>query len=171
MAKKTTNLENKTVLFDFDDGADPVPFELSKCSKAMIVQLALHGASQKTGDSYASAKKVCADTDINPVAWSREQAEGVVEQLYNDDWTVRVPGIAAVTDLATALAEVIEGVTVDAAIARLAESDKDEKAALRKHPDIAAVLARIKSERAAAKAEQASKKAGTGEDLSGFMGG
>lgn len=168
MAKKTVDLESKTVTFDFDDGATPVVFELGRCSKAMLVQLALHGGSQKGGDSYASAKKVCADTDIDPVAWSREQVEGVIDQLYNDDWTVRVPGAGVATDLATALAEAVN-CEMSEAIARLSEASKEDRAALRKHPDIAAVLARIKSERASAKADAAAAKAGTGEDLSAFM--
>jgi hypothetical protein len=168
MAKKSVDTETQTIGFDFGEGVDAVGFDLSKCSPAMLIQLALHGASQKIGDSYASAKSAVADTDIDPAAWSSGQAAGVVAQLYSDDWTVRSAGSAAVTDLATALAEAV-GCDIEAATSRLADADKDEKASLRKHPAVAAVLTRIKAERAAAKAAQAEAKAETGDDLSGFM--
>lgn len=167
MAKKTVDLEAKTVTFDFGDGNLEV-FELSKCSKAMVIQLALHGGSQKVGDSYASAKKICADTDIDPNEWSRSQAASVVGQIYEDDWTVRTAGAGTITDLTIALAEAA-GCTVEDATTRLAEIEKDERASLRKHPDIAAVLTRIKAERATAKAKDAAKKAGTGDNLQDFM--
>ncbi len=170
MAKKAVDLETKTVSFTFGEGIEPVLFELAKCSPEMITQLALHGFSQKGGDSYASAKSQTEGTEIDPAEWSRAQVAGVVEQVLNDDWTVRTPGSAQATDLATALAEAVDCEVADA-IERLADADKDEKAALRKHPDIAAILARIKVERATAKAAIAAAKAGTGEDLSEYMNG
>lgn len=171
MAKKTTSLETQTVSFDFEDGKDPVVLELSKCSKEMIVQLALHGASQKGGDSYASAKKTCAGTDIDPVVWSRAQAQGVVDQIYANDWTVRTPGAGAVTDLATALAEAVT-CEVSEAVERLTTESKEGRAELRKHPKIKAILDRIKLERQKAKAAASAKAAkGAAEDdsLAGFM--
>lgn len=161
MAKKTVDLEARTVTFDFDDGNEPVVIEYDNFSDSMKIQTSLHGTSQKGGDSYASAKKTCEETGADPVEWSRAQCEQVRDQLYNDDWTVRIAGAGAVTDLMTAFEEV-----TGAELA--ADLDADQKKALRAHPDIAAVLARIKSERAAAKAEAAAKKVGTGEDLSGF---
>ncbi len=172
MAKKTVDLKSQVVTFDFGEDADGNPrietFLLSECSDEMKIQLALHGASQKGGDSYASAKKTCEGTEVDPTEWAQQQAAGVIKQLYEDDWSVRTPGTATATDLATALAEAAS-CTMDEAIARLADADADDKKALRKHPDIAAVLARIKSERAAAKAATAEAKAGTGSDLSEFM--
>ena len=168
MAKKTVDLEKQVVTFDFGDGRVET-FILSECSDEMKIQLALHGASQKTGDSYASAKSQTDGTEIDPAVWSQSQAQGVIAQLYADDWTVRTPGSAAITDLATALSEAVDGCTVEDATERLADTTKEEKAALRKHPDIAAVLARIKSERATAKAEVAAAKAGSGPDLTEFM--
>lgn len=167
MAKKTTDVESKTVTFDFGDGRVET-FQLDNVSETMLIQLALHGASQKIGDSYASAKSATAETDVDPNDWSQAQANGVIGQLADDDWSVRQPGSASVTDLATALAEAAP-CTVEEAIERLADSDKDDKAALRKHPDVAAVLARIKRERAEAKEKTAAAKAGTGESLADFM--
>jgi len=161
MAKKIVDLSAQTVTFDFGDG-NVETFQLSECSEEMKIQLALHGASQKGGDSYASAKKTCADTGIDPVAWSQEQASGVIKQLYDDDWTVRTPGAGTSTDLAVAFEEVTGSPLADGL-------EKEDKAALRKHPDIAAVLARIKRERAEAKEKAAEAKVGTGPDLSDYM--
>lgn len=162
MAKKTTDLETQTVTFDFGDGRVET-FKLSDCSDAMKIQLALHGGSQKVGDSYASAKKVCADTDIDPTEWSQSQAHGVIAQIYEDDWTVRTPGAGAVTDLATALAEAVE-CEVSAAVERLADESKEGRAELRKHPKIKAILDRIKLDRQKKKAA-ASAKAAKSDDV------
>jgi len=167
MAKKSIDVENQTVTFDFGDGRVET-FTLSGISDEMKIQLALHGASQKIGDSYASAKSQTEGTEIDPSDWSQGQAAGVIAQLLADDWTVRAAGTSAVTDLATALAEAAD-CSVDEAVTRLVDADADEKKALRKHPGIAAVLARIKSERATAKLAQAEAKAETGSDLSDFM--
>ncbi len=168
MAKKTVSLETKSVGFDFGE-AGSVEVGLDQFDAEIVTRLALHGLSQKCGDSYASAKKATEGTDIDPAVWARGQVEAVVEQLVKKDWTTRTPGAGgAVTDLATALAEVV-GCPVEEAVARLADAEKEEKAGLRKHPDIAAVLSRIKAERAAAKAQKDAEKAGSGPDLSEFM--
>lgn len=168
MARKTTDLEAGTVTFEFGEGVEDVVFDYDKCSDAMKRQLGLHGASQKGGDSYASAKGACEGTEINPTEWSRAQAQGTVDQIYNDEWSIRVAGAGAVTDLAQALSEAVD-CTIEEAVERLADAEGDEKKALRKHPDVAAVLARIKSERAQTKAAIAEAKAGSGPDLSEFM--
>ncbi len=170
MAKKSTDVENKTVTFNFGDGIESVVFDLTDMTDEMLIQLALHGASQKIGDSYASAKAQTDGTEIDPAEWSRGQAAGVVAQLLASDWTVRVAGTSAVTDLAQALSEAV-GCSIEDAVARLGDADADDKKALRKHPDVAAVLARIKSERATARLAQAEAKAGTGPDLGEFMTG
>ena len=167
MTKKAINTEAKTVTFDFGDESQEL-FELAKVSEDIVIQLALHGASQKIGDSYAGAKAACAESEMDPTEYAKAQVQGVIGQLLAGDWTVRTPGGQTVTDLANALAEAV-GCPVEDAIERLTDADADDKKALRAHPDIAAVLARIKSERAAAKAKTAEAKAGSGPDLSEFM--
>ena len=162
MAKKTYDLEARTVSFDFDDGNPLVVVEYDKLSDDMKVHCGLHGISQKGGDSYASAKKVCEETGADPIEWSRAQCEGVRDQLMDDDWTVRTPGLGVSTDLSVAFEEVT-GETLSP------DLDADQKKALRAHPDIAAVLATIKAKRATAKAEAAAKKVGTGEDLTDYI--
>lgn len=155
MAKKSIDVEAQSVTFDFGDGRVET-FKLAGMSDEMKIQLALHGASQKIGDSYASAKAQTDGTEIDPADWSQQQSAGVIAQLLADDWTVRSVGGATETDLMVAFAQVTGKDLV-------ADLDKDQKAALRKHPKIAAVLARIKSERADAKAA-ASAKAAEGHD-------
>ena len=130
----------------------------------MLIQLALHGASQKAGDSYASAKSATDGTDIDPNDWAMEQCAATIEQLYNDDWSVRrAGGGTTITDLARALAEVMPEVSESDAAARLADASKEDKAALRSHPQVKAVLERLRAERATAKAEAAAKSADTSD--------
>ena len=170
MAKKIVNVENQTVVFQFDNAGE-VTFDLAKCSDEMKLQLMLHGASQKIGDSYASAKSATADLDIDPAEWSREQAAAQVQNLYDGDWTVRGTGTGTgVTDLAVALAEA-SGQPLEECVEVLATKDKDEKAALRKHPAIEAILARLRRERAEAKEKKASAAAKDAPSLSGLFGG
>lgn len=155
MAKKTVSVETKSVTFDFDD-AGSITFDLTQVSDEMLIQLALHGASQKVGDTYAGAKAATEGTDIDPNEWAKGEAEAAIGQIYNDDWTVRKTGSGTgVTDLARALAEVMPDVTEQDAATRLADASKEDKAALRKHPAVKAVLERLRAERAAAKAESA----------------
>jgi len=156
MAKKAVDVEAQTITFDFGDGRVET-FTLADMSDAMKIQLALHGASQKIGDSYASAKSQTDGTEIDPADWSQQQAAGVVAQLLADDWTVRTPGSAQSTDLMSAFEEVT-GAELQS------DLSKEDKAALRKHPKIAAVLARIKSERADAKAAALAGKAEAADD-------
>lgn len=170
MPKKKPDVESGTVAFDFDDDAEALVFDLSKVSDDILRNLAIHGASQKIGDSYAGAKSATDGTGIDPNEWSRSQAESVISQLYEGKWIVRVPGEGAVTDLAVALSEVT-GATMEEATDRLKDASKDEKKALRAHPDIAAVLARIKRERAEKKEKELASKAGTGPDLTAFLTG
>lgn len=163
MAKKTTDIEARTVAFDFDDGEASIVIEYDKLSDAMKIHAGLHGISQKGGDSYASAKKTCAETGADPVEWSRAQCEQVQTQLYNDDWTVRVAGAGTTTDLAVAFEEVTsETLSPDL--------DADQKKALRAHPQIKAVLDRIKLERQARKAAVSEALAETADapDLTEF---
>ena len=50
--KKKIDVEAKTVTFTFEDDSTQV-LELGNLTPEMQTQLALHGLSQKAGDSYA----------------------------------------------------------------------------------------------------------------------
>lgn len=162
MAKKTIDRENNTVTFDFGDAGTEV-FELDNMSDEIKTALALHGASQKIGDSYAGAKSAVEDTDTDPNDWAKGQAAGVIGQLVAGDWTVRTPGSAKSSDLAIALSEAV-GAPLEDCIARLADADKDEKKALRAHPKVKAVLERLRAERATKKQAAAEAAAATASD-------
>ena len=78
----------------------------------------------------------------------------MVTRLYGGEWNIRAEGGVQVTMLAQALAEAAQVELADA-IAKVQDMDKEAKADLRKHPQIAAILARMEAERAEAKAEKA----------------
>ena len=154
MAKKQVAVETKSVSFSFDE-AGSVTFDLTKVSDEMLTQLALHGASQKVGDTYAGAKSATEGTSIDPNEWALGEAAAAIEQIYSGDWTVRRAGSGpGITDLARALSEVY-GISEAEAAEKLGEAEKDDKAAIRKIPQVKAVLERLRAERATAKAEAA----------------
>ena len=54
--KKSVSVENESVTFGFEGNS--VEFRLDQLPGEMITRLALHGLSQKLGDSYADSTKV-----------------------------------------------------------------------------------------------------------------
>lgn len=151
MTKKTINPDANSIVFSFEEGEDVV-FQMSELSEEIITKLALHGASQKIGDSYAGAAKACLETGADPVEYARASVSQVIAQLVAGDWTVRTgAGGPTATDLSKALAEAT-GANVDEWAEKLSESTPEEKKALRAHPAVKAILDRYRAERAAAKA-------------------
>ena len=122
---------------------------LGELTEEIVRQLALHGLSQKLGDAYAGVK--------GDPKTGFELAFAVAERLKNGEFNAKREGTGAtgrVTDLAKALAEVA-GRELSEAVARLDEMAKAEKLELRRHPRIAAVLARMAAERAQEAAQAA----------------
>jgi hypothetical protein len=122
---------------------------LSDLSEEIVKQLALHGLSQKLGDSYAGSKGDAGE--------AVKMARAVADRLKSGEWTAKREssgGTGRVTDLARALAEVA-GKEIVEAVAVLDGMEKGEKLALRKHARIAAVLARMAMEKAQAAADAA----------------
>lgn len=169
--QKKIDLENQSVTFTDSDGnvVEVITFDEIR-NAGLLEQAALHGISQKVGDSYAGALKATEGLDITPEAWSVQQVHENAERIRNGDWNLRTGGGgAAVTDLAVALAEAT-GSTIEEVSERLAtlEGDKGKeiKARLRKQPKVAAILARIKQERADKKAKELATKAENAEEIS-----
>lgn len=141
-------VSDQGVKFAFTDGVI-VEQILSDLPDSIVRQLALHGLSQKGGDSYSGADSV-------------EEARGllqkVLENLKNGNWSAaRAAGEGGkVTDLARALAEVT-GKDLGEVVTKLDEMSKADKMARRKHPAVAAVIARLANERALKKAQEAEK--------------
>jgi hypothetical protein len=131
----------------------------------MFVRLALHGASQKGGDSYAGAAEA-----ENPMAWARDAIKATIDQILAGDWRVVGVGGPRVTLLARALARVT-GRTPEQAQSVIdvkAERDDDGKPseagaawlkAIRGRSDIKKATADIKAEDAAKAKEAAGKLA------------
>lgn len=78
--KKSVSVENESVTFGFE--GNNMEFRLDQLPGEMITRLALHGLSQKLGDSYADSTKVTdpekAATDVwnnlKDGNWGRERA-------------------------------------------------------------------------------------------------
>lgn len=142
------NVTDTGVEFGFTNGENLV-LNLSDLSPEMVTQLALHGISQKVGDAYSGVK--------GNVEEAISLARAIIDRLKTGEFNAKREGGSAsgrVTDLARALSEVA-GKEISECVAKLDEMEKAEKLALRKHPKVAAVLARLAAERAAEAAVEA----------------
>lgn len=86
--------------------------DLSKLPEAVVVRLAVHGLSQKIGDSYAGAGKA-----EDPIAYADEAIRETIEQLLKGEWRVAsIAGAAGpkIGKLVRAVARAF-GITVEAA--------------------------------------------------------
>lgn len=166
--KKQVMDDRQAVTFDFGDGSQPVEIRLADLPPDIVTRLALHGLSQKAGDSYASAKAAVESGDYpSAEAFAREQVEGVVAMLTAGQWTSAREGgggVARVSLLVEAYAR-LKGCEVAEAKAIIDGLDDDQQKAAREVPAIKAAIATIKAERAAAAAEKASAKAGDTKGL------
>lgn len=145
------------VTLNFSDDAE-ITVNLDDLDEDIVRHLALHGLSQKLGDSYSGE---------SDVAVARAKAQAVADRLSSGDWRATREGGAGgrITDLAHALAA-LTGKEISEAAAVIEGMEKEEKKALRAHPQIKVKLAEISAERAKAAAE----KAGAGIDLTALMG-
>jgi hypothetical protein len=156
--KKILSVESGTVSFDAEDGSPVQVFDLSQAEKSAR-WLALHGASQKIGDTYAGA-----GAEANPVEFAKAMVAEMIGRLYAGD-TGRVAGAGAkrfgLLTLAYARAT---GCTEDEAHELIGGLEDDERKAVQKKPKIAAALAAIKAERAIAAAKKAADLAEAATD-------
>lgn len=154
MTKKLVSIENESVTITFDDG-ESVTLATADISTEMQVRAMLHGLSQKLGDSYAGAA-----SEADPLAYAKSAVADVIANLKAGDWRAATTGTGGsrVSDLALALAE-LQGIDIAQAVEALAESTDEQKDTLRKHPRVAAVMARIKAAKAAERAAKAAEKA------------
>src|SRR5690606_1991871 len=65
------------------EGGEPntIMFDLSKVTPSMLRMLALHGARQKIGDSYAGAK----ESGEDPVDYATAAILDTIKQLYAEE--------------------------------------------------------------------------------------
>ena len=123
--------------------------------EAIQKHLAVHGASQKIGDSYAGAK-----AEENPLAFAKESVKGVIDQLVAGIWRAAREGGGGprVSDLTAAWARV-SGDSVEASAEFIGSLSADDAKALRKKPKVAAALAAIAAEKAVARAAKLAEDA------------
>lgn len=88
------------VAFAFPDGHVET-IRLSELPQEMVFRLAVHGLSQKGGDSYASA-----GGEENPLGAAKDWLKATLDQIRKGDWRVTTPGGFRATMLAKALARV-----------------------------------------------------------------
>lgn len=161
MTKKVVNVEAGSVTFDFENGKTAV-FTLDSVSPEILKRLALHGASQKIGDSYANAKD-----SSDPAVYAEETSTEVIKQLVDGEWRATSATGPRVSDLAMAVSR-LNGKPIEEIIESLGKATDEQKKELRKHPQIAATLAAIKAENAAKRAAALAAKASSGGDLPSF---
>lgn len=141
MAKVANKVKDSAgVTFKFlDKAGTTISCGLNDLPEHIVTALAVHGLSQKVGDSYASAQSV---------AEAIGNAQEVWKNLVAGNFNVRnsTGGI-----LAEAVAR-IKGIAVEEAFTVLEALDEDKIDALKKNERVKATIAVIKGERAAAKA-------------------
>ena len=147
--------EGTVVSFKFGNGTT-LSIDLNDVPEETVSDLAIHGASQKIGDSYASAG--------GDYAFAIASAEKVIENLLAGLWgSARAAGEGKKSsgELATALAA-LQGKDVAEVAASLETATDEQKKALRAHPAVKAKIAELR----AAKAQEALAKAGEAGVLS-----
>ena len=149
------------VNFEFFDGT-AMSANLDALTPEMVNKLAIHGLSQKIGDSYSGEDAANCQTI----------AEATFKSLVDGNWSSRSGGGGPrISQLAEALARAT-GQEIQDCVAKIAEMDDDTKKDLKAHPQIKAIIAEIKLEKAKADAEKAAGDADAegGIDLSAMMG-
>lgn len=137
VAKKSVVADERKVSVVFSNGK-AVEVGLADLSPEMVERLALHGLSQKLGDSYSGSG--------GDVMLAQGLCEATKDALLKGDWSQRGEGDGGM--LADALAE-LTGQDLTTVRAKVAELSKEQKEGLKKRKDVKAVMARIKAERLA----------------------
>ena len=149
MAKKATKKTTDTGIEIAFESGETLAVNLEELNPEIVTKLAIHGLSQKVGDSYAGAE----------LSEAHELAAGVVERLVAGDWqAARASGGG--TPRTSILVEALSAATgkeLDQALEVIKGMSDDQKKELKKHPAIAKEFTRITAERAVAKAAAAEK--------------
>lgn len=155
IAKKETT--DTGVVVHFTDGEE-VRVELDDLPAEIVHNLAKHGLAQKLGDSYAGEKEL---------EVAKAKAKKVAERLVAGEWKAvrEASGGGRITDLATALARVT-GKDLAECVEVITGMDKEQKKALRGHPQVKLALKELAAERAREKAAAA----GEAPDLGTLLG-
>lgn len=150
--------EDGVASFTFGNGQE-VSFNVMNLSDEQKFNLMMHGVMQKCGDAYASAK---GDYTIAIAA-----VQKVIDQLENDQWTASRgtagEGAPKTGELAQAISN-LKNLPVAAVAEAVAKATEEQRKAWRKNAAIAAEIARMRAEKAAARAAKA-ETAGSLDDI------
>lgn len=144
VATKDTDAETGTLDVAFSTG-ETLQVALADLPENIRLELALHGLSQKVGDSYASVK--------GDAVAAYAAAKKVIEQLLAGEWrTARAAGEgkSRVSELAEAIAR-LKNVEVSVAAAAVAKAPEETLKLWRSNAKIKAIIAEIRAEKAAAR--------------------
>lgn len=157
VAKKDYDAETATFSIVFADGTSH-EVALSDLPQEIQLNLALHGLSQKLGDSYASVK--------GDVAAAKEKFSTTLKQLMAGEWAAKREGEGSskVTELAEAIAR-IKGVEVAVANAAVGKATDDQIKGWKANAKVKAVIAEIRAEKAAKRAQKADANSEVDIDL------
>jgi len=143
IAKKV--VENTVLTFQWADGTETM-IDLSMFPKEIIERAALHGLSQKLGDSYSGAE--------GDVQRAFVMFKETLDALHSGDWNRKGGGISSGGIWVEALVRAT-GSDMETVLAKWNEMDEAEKAAIKKHDAVRLAKAQIELERAKAKAKDA----------------
>lgn len=146
---KEYDLDTQVATFTFGNGK-VLNFDLQKVPEATRLQLAMHGASQKIGDSFAGVKGNFGEGVSN--------AQETIDQLYLGVWKAAREDDARprLAELAEAIAR-IKQVPIEAATKAVEAGNDDQRKAWRSNAKVKAIIAQIRAEKAAAALEEAQK--------------
>lgn len=160
MAKIANKVKGTSIVtFSFSDGQTVVA-DLTTFPEEIVMQLAVHGMSQKGGDSYASAN----DNGLT-IADCADGVRDIIGNLASGVWSAAGGSGSSIN--AEAMSR-ITGESLEACAEVIAAMDEDEVKALLKRADMKAMVARIKAERAEVRADAAAGDADA-SDLAGLF--
>lgn len=150
VAKKDYDTETASFSIVFADG-DKREIQLADLSQEIVVNLALHGLSQKLGDSYASVK--------GDVALAKSKFDQTLKQLQDGEWAKAREGEGGskITELAEAISR-IKQVPLEKANAVVAKASEEQIKNWRANLTVRAMIAQIRAEKASARLEKAPEK-------------
>lgn len=142
-SSKSVDEDAGVAIITFGDGRS-LSLALEDLTPRMVNRLALHGAHQKGGDSYAGAKG-----DYN---LAFDSCKDVFDALRADRWTTGRESTGAVIrldELAEAVAR-LKHVPKEEALQKLQSADEEKVKTIKSLPEVKAVILDIRAEKARA---------------------
>lgn len=144
VATKKVDLESQSLTIEFVDGAEEIIVGLRDLPENILPALALHGLSQKMGDSYSGEPEP---------REARAKATEVLERLMAGEWSARRERGPGSTSLTIEAIAALRGLTTDQVKAVWETLDDEQKKGIRANDGVKAEMARIKAARLAEKAK------------------